>query len=69
MPYSVVSKKSGKTYFLHSRNQKLKGGQQVMLYYFAGTPGEGVMEGLPAGYEVSENSKTGLPLLKKTVKA
>ena len=30
MPYSVVSKKSGKTYILHSRNQQLKGGQQVM---------------------------------------
>ena len=68
MPYSVVSKKSGKTYFLHSRNQKLKGGQHVMLYYFAGAAGEGAMEGLPDGYEVSENTKTGLPLLKKTNK-
>ncbi|MEQ1861513.1 MAG: hypothetical protein ABMA13_16450 [Chthoniobacteraceae bacterium] len=65
MPYSVISKKSGKTYFLHSRNQKLKGGQQVMLYFFAGAPQEGTMEALPAGYEVSENTKTGLPLLKK----
>jgi hypothetical protein len=65
MPFSVVSKKSGKTYILHSRNQKLKGGQEVMLYYFAGAAGDGAMEGLPAGYEVSENSKTGLPLLKK----
>lgn len=68
MPYSVVSKKSGKTYFLHSRNQKLKGGQQVMLYYFAGTAGEGAMDALPEGYEVSENLKTGLPLLKKSNK-
>ena len=65
MSYSVISKKSGKTYFLHSRNQKLKGGQQVMLYYFAGVAGEGAMDGLPAGYEVCENAKTGLPLLKK----
>jgi hypothetical protein len=68
MPYSVVSKKSGKTYFLHSRNQKLKGGQQVVLYYFAGEPGAGAMEELPTGYEVSENTKTGLPLLKKSAK-
>jgi hypothetical protein len=68
MAYSVVSKKSGKTYFLHSRNQKLKGGQQVMLYYFAGVPGEGALDNLPDGYEVSENTKTGLPLLKKAVK-
>jgi hypothetical protein len=65
MPFSVVSKKSGKTYILHSRNQKLKGGQEVVLYYFAGTAGDGAMESLPDGYEVSENSKTGLPLLKK----
>lgn len=69
MPFSVVSKKSGKTYFLHSRNQQLKGGQQVVLYYFAGEPGQGAMEALPDGYEVSENSKTGLPLLKKKVKS
>ena len=68
MPFSVVSKKSGKTYFLHSRNQQLKGGQQVVLYYFAGEPGQGAMEALPDGYEVSENSKTGLPLLKKKAK-
>jgi hypothetical protein len=65
MPYSVVSKKSGKTYILHSRNQQLKGGQHVVLYYFAGEAGPGAMEALPEGYEVSENSKTGLPLLKK----
>ena len=65
MPYSVVSKKSGKTYILHSRNQHLKGGQQVVLYYFAGEAGPGAMDALPEGYEVSENTKTGLPLLKK----
>jgi hypothetical protein len=65
MPFSVVSNKSGKTYILHARKQELKGGQQVTLYYFAGAAGEGAIDALPAGYEVSENSKTGLPLLKK----
>lgn len=65
MAFSVSSKKSGKTYFLHSRLQKLRGGQEVTLYYFAGAAGEGAMDALPAGYEVSENAKTGLPLLKK----
>lgn len=68
MPYSVVSKKSGKTYYLHSRLQKLRGGQEVTLYYFAGEPGEGALDALPEGYEVAENSRTGLPLLKKTTK-
>ena len=65
MAFSVVSKKSGKTYFLHERKQQLKGGQQVTLYFFAGEPKEGAIEALPAGYEVSENVSTGLPLLKK----
>ncbi len=65
MSYNVISKKSGKTYYLHARLQKLKGGQEVTLYYFAGQPGEGAIDALPAGYIVSENEKTGLPLLKK----
>lgn len=65
MAYSVQSKKSGKTYFLHHRVQELRGGQKVTLYYFAGATGEGALDALPAGYIVSENSRTGLPILKK----
>ena len=65
MAFSVVSKKSGKTYYLHARLQKLKGGQEVTLYYFAGQPGQGAIDALPNGYKVYENEKTGLPLLKK----
>jgi N-acetylneuraminic acid mutarotase len=65
MAFSVISKKSGKTYFLHQRNQALKGGQQVTLYYFGGEAKDGAIDALPEGYEVSENTKTGLPLLKK----
>ncbi|MDZ4789064.1 MAG: hypothetical protein SH807_08990 [Blastochloris sp.] len=65
MAFSVVSKKSGKTYFLHNRHQELKGGATVTLYYFAGAVGPTVLEALPQGYIVSENTRTGLPLLKK----
>lgn len=65
MAFSVVSNKSGKIYYLHARLQKLKGGQEVTLYYFAGQPTEGAIDGVPAGYIVTENAKTGLPLLKK----
>jgi len=65
MAFTVTSNKSGKTYHLHARRQKLKGGQEVTLYYFAGQPGEGAIDALPDGYEVSENARTGLPLLKK----
>ena len=68
MAFKVTSKKSGKDYFLHERKQTLKGGQQVTLYYFAGAAGEAAIDALPAGYEVSENSNTGLPLLKKIKK-
>ena len=65
MSFTAISKKSGKTYHLHARLQELKGGQKVTLYYFAGAPGKDAIAALPAGYEVSENSRTGLPLLKK----
>ena len=65
MAFTVVSKKSGKTYHLHAREQVLKGGQKVTLYYFAGVAGPNALDALPNGYEVSENNKTGLPLLKK----
>ena len=65
MAFSVVSKKSRKTYFLHQRLQELRGGQKVTLYYFGGEPKEGAIDALPAGYEISENERTGLPLLKK----
>jgi hypothetical protein len=65
MAFSTISKKSGKTYFLHARLQKLRGGQEVTLYYFAGEPKADAIDALPEGYEVSENERTGLPLLKK----
>ena len=65
MAYSVQSKKSGKTYFLHSRDQSLKGGHVQTIYFFASQPKDGVLEGIPKGYQLAENVKTGLPLLKK----
>jgi len=65
MAYSVVSNKTGKTYYLHVRLQKLKGGQEVPLYFFAGQLGDGALDELPAGRVVSESEKTGLPFLKK----
>jgi hypothetical protein len=68
MAFSVKSKKSGKTYYLHVRKQERKGGGITELYYFAGTEGNNgdeVVQSLPEGREVAENSRTGLPLLKK----
>ena len=65
MAFSVQSKKSGKTYYLHSKDVTLKGGRQQRIFYFAGTVKPGAVDALPDGYVVSENSRTGLPLLKK----
>ena len=61
MAYSVESKKSGKTYYLHGRAGK--GGRT--LYFFAGDIRDDALDDLPAGYIVIENARTGLPMLKK----
>lgn len=63
--YSVQSKKSGNTYFLHCRQQTLNGGKTVTLYYFAREAKDNAVDALPDGYEVTESSRTGLPMLRK----
>lgn len=68
MAYSVQSKKTGETYYLHSKDVILRGGRKQTIYYFARQEKEGVMEELPDGYAVMENSRTGLPMLKKADK-
>ena len=65
MAYSVKSKKSGKTYYLHSKDVKLAGDRIQTIYYFAGEARENALDKLPAGYEVMENKRTGLPMLRK----
>jgi len=65
MAYSVKSKKSGKTYYLHSKEVKLKGDRLQTIYYFAGEAKENALDALPEGYEVTENERTGLPMLRK----
>ena len=65
MAYSVVSKKTGKTYHLHSKEVTLKGGRKQTIYFFAGEVKDGALDALPAGYIVIENERTGLPMLKK----
>ena len=65
MAYSVKSKKSGKMYFLHSKEVKLSGGRLQKIYYFAGIAGKNSLDQLPAGYETINNERTGLPMLRK----
>ncbi|MGO8670166.1 MAG: hypothetical protein ACLQVD_02185 [Capsulimonadaceae bacterium] len=62
MAYSVKSKKNGTDYYLHSRPAA---NGTTKLYFFAKEVKDGSLDALPDGYEVSENSATGLPILKK----
>jgi hypothetical protein len=59
-PY-VYKSKSGKKFWLHVKE---KG--KVKLYYFSKDPA-GALNSLPSGFEVVENPKTGMPMLKKKV--
>ncbi len=64
MPYRVVSKKSGKTYYLHAKEVALAGGRLQKIHFFSSSP-ENSIDAVPAGYEVIENERTGLPMLRK----
>lgn len=63
MAFSFKNSK-GNTYYLHATTRKLKSGKEQQLYFFSKTPKMGVLDKIPAGYEVGE-SKSGLPFLKK----
>lgn len=62
----VTKNSKGQMYYLHTKEVTLKGGRQQRIYYFAKAekPGEG-LDALPAGFQVLENTRTGLPMLKK----
>lgn len=68
MAYSVQSKKSGETYYLHSKEVTLRGGRKQTIYFFAREEREGSLDEVPAGYMVMENERTGLPMLKREEK-
>ena len=65
MAYSVKSEKSGKMYHLHSKEVTLAGGRKQRIFYFAGDVRSNALDALPDGYEVMENKRTGLPMLRK----
>lgn len=64
MAYTVTNSK-GQTYFLHGKEVTLRGGRKQQIYYFAREEKADVLESLPTGYMVTENKRTGLPMLKK----
>ena len=64
MTYTHVNSK-GQTYNLHSREVTLKGGRLQRIYFFAKEVKPDAIDELPEGYIVVENTRTGLPILKK----
>lgn len=67
MAYSIVSKKSGRTYYLHGLTVTLKNtGKRQTIYFFAPDIRKGALDALPSGKMVQENPRTGLPYLKNS---
>lgn len=64
MAYTHKNSK-GQTYYLHSKEVTLKGGRLQRIYYFAREEKDGAIDDLPEGFMVVENTRTGLPILKK----
>lgn len=67
MAFEQVNSK-GQTYYLHQREVTLKGGRLQNIFFFAKEIKDGAIDELPEGYEVIENTRTGLPILKKSNK-
>ncbi len=55
----------GQTYYLHSKDVKLRSGRNQRIYFFARDIRAGSLDTIPEGFSVIENKRTGLPILKK----
>ena len=64
MAYTYTNSK-GDTYILHSTSSVTSTGKTRTLYYFSKVEKDSALDAVPDGYMVVE-SKTGLPVLKKT---
>ncbi len=65
MAYLHTNKK-GTDYFLHQKQVTLRGGgRKQMIYFFAKKARTGGIDEVPKGFEVVENKKTGLPVLRR----
>jgi hypothetical protein len=64
MIYEYTNNK-GITYYLHSKEVVLRGGNRKQTIYFFSKKQEGGLSEVPAGFTVVENTRTGLPVLKR----
>ena len=60
--FSTKSKKSGKTYYLHTKEVTLAGNRKQKIYYFAGEATKDSIDEIPKGYEVQIRPRSGLAL-------
>jgi hypothetical protein len=58
----------GQTYYLHTREVTLKNGRVQRIYFFARDIRDGALQEVPAGYQVVETERTGMPVLKRAAK-
>lgn len=56
--------KKGQTYYLHSKDVRLKSTGKTQRIYFFSKSKAGAIS-MPEGYKVVENPRTGLPFLRK----
>ena len=67
MAFSYTNSK-GQTYYLHSKDVTLKNGRTQTIYFFARDVRDGSLDAVPAGMEVIETQRTGMPVLKRSDK-
>ena len=65
MAYAYTNSK-GQTYYLHKKDVTLKNGRQQTIFFFARDVRDGALDDVPAGYQVVETERTGMPVLKKS---
>ena len=64
MAYEFTNSR-GVKYYLHTKEVSLKGGRLQRIFFFARDVRDGALDAVPAGYQVTETAKTGMPILKK----
>jgi len=55
----------GGVWYLHTKEVTLRNGHEQVIYYFARVEDFDHTCDMPAGYEVMETKRTGMPVLKK----
>ena len=64
MAFSTQNRRR-ETYYLHARDVELRNHHSQRIYFFAKTEKPGAIDAVPDGYEIVENPRTALPVLRK----